>query len=153
MMNIPEGATHKMNGSFYIKKEPDFYDIQAGRIPVMFLDGVKWNKAFLNEDAPLVKIEPEPYKPNVGDVVEVFISEKWVRANVYGIGENGECLAKPDDHWYDEFTAERIRPIDSEREQFIKKAQKVMRSELNESKNWIAILYDNGARFNGSDDE
>lgn len=59
-MSIPEGATHRMNGSFFIKKDRDFSDMRACRIPVMQWDGVEWQAAFVDETAPLTMIDPEP---------------------------------------------------------------------------------------------
>lgn len=91
--------------------------------------------------------EPEPYKPEVGDTIEALMTDKWVKAKVYGAGEFGGCLAKPEGYWYDEFASDRIRPIKSEREEFIEKAVLCHIHNCKDSRAIAAMLYDNGARF------
>lgn len=149
-MSIPEGATHRMNGSFYIKKEQDFHDIQERRFPVMAWNGAEWLDMYLNDDAPLVEIKPE-YMPKVGDIVDLVskrddLDSIWEvvllcvgNQSVFVRGYDGESM-----YLLNSFD---IKTHKSDRDVFIERAQEVMRSESNESKNWIAILYDNGARF------
>lgn len=120
----PEDATHKING-VYVKwidgveyntdSESHTWDRRANS---WSLDEYHLNKCRVIERPA----EPAPYMPEVGAIVEVLISDKWVRAVVYGIGEYGECLAKADGYCYDEYKSECVRPVKSEREKFIEKA-------------------------------
>jgi hypothetical protein len=151
-MSIPEGATHKMNGSFYIKKEPDFWGIQAGRIPVMAWDGATWHEVFLNEDAPLVEIEAEPYKPVVGGYCEI-LDGNWHKAFFVGYDEDGYYVFRSCGTLMNiDPREDRVRPIKTKREQFVEKAIEVMNNSIDDSQQgWAEALYD--AQFKGPDDE
>ena len=142
-MSIPEGATHKMNGSFYIKKEPDFWGIQAGRIPVMAWDGVAWHEVFLNDDAPLVEIEAEPYKPVVGGYCEL-LDGIWNKAFFVGYDEDGYYVFRYGGSLASLNPKEtKLRPIKAEREQFIERAIEVMNKSIDDSQQgWAEALYD-----------
>ena len=170
----PEGATHRVDGKFKKWEGQIEYSYTDGRwekagnpwtLGQYLKERYCWtvverpaatigDLGFQGSALGIGKSEPiEPYKPVVGDVVEAFISEKWVRADVYGIGENGECLAKPDGYWYDEFIADRIRPIKTEQERFIEKAMKATNGDPIDST--LRDLFDDmfHAGFKGPDDE
>ena len=119
-MSIPEGATHEMSGSFYIKKEPDFYDIQAGRIPVLVWDYAKWHEVFLNDDAPLVEIGVEPYQPEVGEWCEYVdrdIHSKNGPVFFIGINQDGEAVySDAYNHLFRVSKEVEFQPIKTERD-------------------------------------
>lgn len=58
-MSIPEGATHKLNGTFFTYVGQNFSDKQAGRIQVKAWDGIEWQDSFLSEEAELIEIKAE----------------------------------------------------------------------------------------------
>ena len=155
-MSIPEGATHKMNGSFYIKKEPDFWGIQAGRIPVMAWDGVAWHEVFLNDDAPLVEIEAEPYKPVVGEWCEWRTnSMNWCEAFYIGVNDSGHKVFnnRDDKMFFVPSGVGLFRPVKTEREWFIERAMKATNGDPIDST--LRDLFDDMfcAGFKGPDDE
>jgi len=112
--------------------------------------GIDYKKSFEGKSFRIHrKPATEPYKPEVGDTIEALMTDKWVEAKVYGVGEFGGCLAKPEGHWYDEFTSDRIRPIKSEREQIIERAIDLCVGCLGNKYESIVetisgVLYDNG---------
>ena len=155
-VGIPEGATHKMNGSFYIKKDQDFYDVQAGRIPVMSWDGAEWSEAFLNDDAPLVEIEAEHYKPAMGELCEAYFRhDGWCKRYYLGFTRGEEHVLESFNGSISLHSSEHIRHIKNERAKFIEQALEVIETlnGVTANKEQLGILFDNGARFKGSNDE
>ena len=153
-MSIPEGATHKMNGSFYKGLEQSSGDLRLERIKVQVWHGVQWHEVFLNDDAPLVEIKSEPYKPVVGEWCECsfFNDDEWVSVFVIGRGPHDELYILCGQPVYVDEIACSFRPIKTEREQFIDRCF-ALGLGVSESLEVFGFLYDYGARFKESDDE
>ena len=152
-MSIPKGATHKMNGSFYKGLEQSGGDLRLERIKVQVWDGVQWCEVFLNDNAPLVEIRVEPYKPVVGELVETcFTHGGWSKRYFIGITRNDQYVVENHDGSISLHSIEKVRPIKTEREQFI---DRCFALGLGVSNNLevFGFLYDDGARFKGPDDE
>ena len=147
-MSIPEGATHKMNGSFYKGLAQSGGDLRLERIKVQVWDGVQWHEVYLNDDAPLVEIGVEPYVPEVGGYCEI-LDGNWHKAFFVGCDEDGyyvfrfggslTCLSQKD---------AKLRPIKTERDILIDII--LSAGAMSEGVLADAIL---GAGFKGPDDE
>lgn len=67
--------------------------------------------------------KPEKQEYPIGTQVEVRMNDTWHPATVYG--QAGDyIIARAPTYWYDEYAAEDVRPIRTERERWVYEAQK-----------------------------
>jgi len=101
------------------------------------------------------KPEPKEYKPEVGGLCEAhFIHDGWCKRYYLGFTKRGEHVVESHDGSVSCHPRSKVRPIKTEREEFIEKAIDVMNLSIDDSQQgWAEALYDNGARFTEGKDE
>ena len=151
--DVPEGATHFRDGceSYH----PMFIKIKDGNQSRILASGInKWSDGHNYVDN-LIELpqEPEPDKwvPKVGEWCEVEsdVRNVWKKAMYVGIDSVGSHVFDVEKRhlWRIDSVDILVRPIKTEREQFIEAAKSVWNGKY-VIESILGELYDAGCRFN-----